>query len=116
MFYYGIKSDDDKVIAYSYYYLSKIKISEHNYSYAIQYINIAIETYPEIYNTVKNEEIFEPIFKEIKKVLLKKVINSKLNEKDELTINHLNKTFEVVDTLSDYKNTNEIYIDKEKEI
>ena len=106
-FYDGTKSDDDKIVAESYYYLAKIKIYGKEYELATQYTNIALETYPKIRNKIENDEQFAPILGKIQVRIQQKIVNSKITLQDEKTINHLDKTFTVVDTLSDFKKTEE---------
>lgn len=114
-FYDGIKSSDDKIVAESYYYLAKIKIYGKEYDLAIQYANIALETYPKIRQKIENDEQFAPIIGKIQVRNSQKIINSKLTTYDENTISHLDKTFTVVDTLSDFKPSEEYRnIEKEK--
>ena len=106
-FYDGTKSDDDKIVAESYYYLAKIKIYGKEYELATQYANIALETYPKIRKKIENDEQFAPILGKIQVRNQQKIVNSKITQQDENTINHLDKTFTVVDTLSDFKKSEE---------
>ena len=113
-FYEGIKSNDDKISANSYYYLAKIKILEHRYDLAIQYINMAIEIDYEIKNKIENDEQFLPILGKITMEKVPRNFKSKITKFDEETIEHLNKTYNVVETLSDYE-PRENYRENEKE-
>ena len=113
-FYEGIKSNDDKISANSYYYLAKIKILEHRYDLAIQYINMAIEIDYEIKNKIESDEQFLPILGKITIEKVPRNFKSKITKFDEETIEHLNKTYNVVETLSDYE-PRENYKENEKE-
>lgn len=94
-----IKSDDEKISAYSYYYLAKIRLIQNNKDQAISYINLAIETYPYIFEKVKKDDLFIPILSQIK-YAKDKEINTKVEPKENEIIEYLSKTFEVVETLT----------------
>lgn len=94
-----IQSDDEKISAYSYYYLAKIRLIQNNKEQAINYINLAIETYPYIFEKVKRDDLFIPILSQIK-YAKDKEIKSKVDQKENEIIEYLSKTFEVVETLT----------------
>lgn len=98
-FYKTMNCDDDLIIANSYFYLAKIRLIQENNTQAIQYANLAIEFNPDIIKRMENDEVFLPIFKEIK-IGNEKQIITKLNQKEIQTMEHLGKTFNVVERLT----------------
>jgi tetratricopeptide (TPR) repeat protein len=103
-----IHSEDDKISAYSYYYLAKIRLIQNNKEQAIKYINIAIEIYPNIIKRVENDNLFIPILSQITKQEPKD-IESKMKKEQEDIVEYLGNTFEVVETLTnDVANVKEI--------
>ena len=102
-FYIGIKSSDDKIVAESYYHLAKIKIFNHEYDTAIQYTNLALETNPKIRDKIERDEDFAVIIGKIAVKNGQRIIDTKVTDLDEITINHLDKTFNVIDNLADLK-------------
>lgn len=98
-FYKTLDSEDDKILANSYYYLAKIKLIQKNMNQAIQYANMAIECDPEIIRRMEQDNLFIPVLGNIK-IKPKEKINTKLGKKDLNTIEHLGKTYNVVETLT----------------
>ena len=103
-FYKTLNCDDDLIIANSYFYLAKIRLIQQNNTQAIQYANLAIEFNPDIIRRMENDDVFIPILKDLKKSETKQ-ITTKLNEKDIKTMEHLGKTFNLVERLTNnYRN------------
>lgn len=104
-FFNGIKSDDNKIVANSYYYLAKIKLIQKNNEQAIQYCNIAIEIYPNIRKKIEDDNYFTVILGKISlKNLEEKAINTKIKKEQEDIINYLGQTYEVVENLTEAPN------------
>ena len=99
-FYDGIKSDDDKIIANSYYYLAKIKMFQDNMEQAILYCNIAIEVYPNIIKRIEIDDSFSKILGKLK-IKNNKEIKTKTTEKEDEIIEYLGQTYNVVEKLTD---------------
>ena len=98
-FFKTIDSEDDEILANSYFYLSKIRLIQKNENQAIQYANLAIEFNPEIIKRMENDELFIPILGKLR-LKGKDSINTKISEKDKNIIEHLSKTFNIVETLT----------------
>ena len=98
-FYKTMNCDDDLIIANSYFYLAKIRLIQENNEQAIQYANLAIEFNPNIIKKMENDDVFIPILKDIK-AGSQKQISTKLNKKEIQTLEHLGKTFNVVERLT----------------
>lgn len=94
-----IETDDEKVQAQAYYYLAKIKLIAGQKDIAINYANIAIETNPKIIKTIEKDAYFAIIMGKIQ-VKPDRQVNTKLNDKEEKLIEHLNKTYTVVEKLT----------------
>lgn len=103
-FYEVINSEDEKISANAYYHLAKIKILQKDENQAIQYANIAIETYPKIIRRMEKDDIFMLILGKIDLNKLEKKkgeeIESNITDKEEKIIEYLGKTFNVVETLT----------------
>ncbi len=99
-FYECINSEDEKIQANAYLYLAKIQIIKKDLNKAIQYVNLAIEINPSIIKQVEDDYTFSIILGKIKNQKPKE-IKSKLTEKELQTINHLGKTYNVVENLTD---------------
>lgn len=100
-FFETINSDDQKICANGYYYLAKIKILKGDEQMAIQYANLAIETYPKIAKKIEKDEVFIRILGKINlRIDTEKQIQSKITEKDENTIEYLSNTYNVVEGLT----------------
>jgi len=98
-FFKTLESDDDVVLANSYFYLAKIKLINENIEQAIQYLNLAIECDPAIIKRIRQDEIFAETWNKII-FKTKDSINTKLTTKDIQTMNHLGKTFNLVENLT----------------
>lgn len=107
-----IQSEDEKISAYSYYYLAKIRLIQDNKEQAIKYINMAIEIYPTIIKRVEDDNLFIPILSQIKNQK-EKNIESKLEKSQENIVEYLGNTFEVVETLTNDVANNKVIEDKE---
>lgn len=112
-FYKTINSEDDEIVANSYFYLAKIRLIQRNEEQAIQYANLALEFNPEIIKKMQRDEIFISILGKLRTKTYRD-INTNLTDKDKKTIEHLGKTFSIVETLTNnfYRNDK----NKEKEI
>ena len=107
-----IQSEDDKISAYSYYYLAKIRLIQNNKEQAIKYINMAIEIYPSIIKRTENDDLFIPILSQIKNKKEKNV-ETKLEKAQENIVEYLGNTFEVVETLTNDVANHKTIEDKE---
>lgn len=94
-----IETDDEKLQSEAYYYLAKIKIINGQKDLAIQYANIAIEINPKIIKKIEQDVYFTVILAKIKRREERKV-DTKMSEKEEEVVNHLNKTYTVVEKLT----------------
>lgn len=112
-FYKTINSDDEEVLANSYYYLAKIRLIQQNEEQAIQYANLAIEYNPKIIKRMQQDDIFITILGKIKTAEDKNV-KTKINKKELDTIEYLGKTYNVVERLTN--NFTRDVNNKEKEI
>ena len=112
-FYKTINSDDEEVLANSYYYLAKIRLIQQNEEQAIQYANLAIEYNPKIIKRMQQDDIFITILGKIKTAEDKNV-KTKINKKELDTIEYLGKTYTVVERLTN--NFTRDVNNKEKEI
>lgn len=99
-FYETINSEDEKIQANGYLYLAKIQIVKKDLNKAIQYVNLAIEINPAIIKKVENDYTFSIIMGKIKNQKTKEV-ESKLTQKEIETIEHLGKTYNVIENLTD---------------
>lgn len=110
-----IETDDERLQAEAYYYLAKIKIINGEKDLAIQYANIAVEINPNIIKNMERDVYFTVIIAKVKAKDERKV-NTKLNDKEEEIIKHLNKTYTVVEKLTqDDIKENSKEIEKERE-
>ena len=107
-----IQSEDDKISAYSYYYLAKIRLIQNNKEQAIKYINMAIEIYPSIIKRTENDDLFIPILSQIKNKKEKNV-ETKLEKNQENIVEYLENTFEVEETLTNDVANHKTIEDKE---
>ncbi len=99
-FYEGINCDDEKIQANSYLYLSKINLLKNNTEKAIIYANMSIEIYPEIVKKIENDDTFGIILGKIK-IKPSKDVKTKITEKEVEIIEHLGKTYNLVENLAD---------------
>lgn len=99
----------------SYYYLAYIQMLKGEKEKAITYLNIAVEENEKYYQKAKKEIVFKLIINRINKPTKEKDKVSKMKEKEEKTILHLENTYDLVGSL----NNNDIKviktIQKEKE-
>lgn len=109
-FYETIKSDDEEISGYSYYFLAKVRLIQGEKEQAIQYANIAIDLYPKIINIIRKNDLFIPI---LSKLIVKtdKDVKTKVTNRERAVIKYLGRTFDKVETL-----TNDVQMKKEKEI
>ena len=97
----SIKGED--VEAGSYYYLSQVAMLKGDKEKAINYMNIAIELDPQIYNKVQKENVFTPIKNEIKKPEKERQEEkrkTRLLLKERKALNHLSKTCSLISSLN----------------
>lgn len=99
-FYECISSEDEKIQANSYLYLAKIKLLKNDIEKAITYVNMAIEIDPKIIKQVENDYTFSIILGKLKLKEFKE-IKTKLSDKELRIIEHLGKTYNVVEKLTD---------------
>ena len=102
---------DEELEDYAYYYLACIAMLRGDENKAVTYLNTAVSENPAIYGTIKKEEIFKIILYKIDKpnkdgVVKRKRAKAKINKKDEKTMKHLKKMYELVGDL----NNNDIKI------
>lgn len=116
----SLKGED--VEAGSYYYLSQVAILKGEKDKAANYMNIAVELDPKIYNKAQKETVFTPIKNEIKKPEKEKMAEKKQTKlllKERKALNHLSKTCSLIselnnDDLTMMKNLKEKEISKEE--
>ncbi len=99
-FFEELNCDDEKIQANSYLYLAKINLLKNNIEKAIIYANTSIEIYPEIAKKIENDATFGIILGKIK-IKPAKEVKSKLNNKEISIIEHLGKTYNLVENLAD---------------
>lgn len=116
----SLKGED--VEAGSYYYLSQVAILKGEKEKATNYMNIAVELDPKIYNKAQKETVFTPIKNEIKKPekeQMEEKKQTKLLLKERKALNHLSKTCSLIselnnDDLTMMKNIKEKEMEKEE--
>ncbi len=97
----SLKGED--VEAGSYYYLSQVAMLRGDKEKATNYMNIAVELDPKIYNKAQKENVFTPIKKEIKKPEKEKMEEkrkTRLLLKERKALNHLSKTCSLISSLN----------------
>ena len=99
-FYENLNCEDEKIQANAYLYLAKINLLKNDVEKAIIYANTSIEIDPTIVKKIENDDTFGIIIGKIKIKPFKEV-KSKLNEKEIKIIEHLGKTYNVVENLTD---------------
>lgn len=107
----------------SYYYLAQIAMLKGEEDKAINYINIAIELNPKLYDKIQLDPIFIKIRNRINKNREQEVVTenrNKLNKKELKAIKHLAKTYELVGKLNNddikmMKNMKQKEIDNSKQ-
>ena len=99
-YFFGIiDSDDNKISAYAYYNLAKIKIIRKDEDNATKFVNLAIELYPDIAKKVERDEDFLCILGNVKLKHYKE-IKSNVKQEDEQIISYLENTFEKIKNLT----------------
>lgn len=111
-FYEEIGSEDEIVQANAYLYLAKIKLIKNNINSAITYANLAVEIEPKIITKIENDYTLSILLGKIKQASVKQ-IKTKLTKKEKEIIDHLGKTYNVVETLTD--NSGGHKIERERE-
>ncbi len=105
-----LNDDDDRTVAYAYYYLAKTKIFQKNYQLAIHYANLAVEIDPKMKKKIEEDTHFSPILGNLN-IRLKdakdKEVNTKMTKQQEEVINILERNADLVEDL-----TNEYYFTK----
>ena len=101
--YFKESTKGEDVEAGSYYYLSQIAILKGDKEKAINYMNIAVELDPTVYNKAQKEDVFIPIKNSIKKP--QRIANelkrkTKLLLKERKALNHLSKTCSLINSLN----------------
>ena len=101
--YFKESTKGEDVEAGSYYYLSQIAILKGDKEKAINYMNIAVELDPNVYNKAQKEDVFIPIKNSIKKP--QRIANelkrkTKLLLKERKALNHLSKTCSLINSLN----------------
>lgn len=114
-FYKTLDSDDEEVLANSYYYLAKIRLIQQNEEQAIQYANLAIEYNPKIIKRMQQDDIFVTILGKVR-TTEEKNIKTKITKKDLATIEYLGKTYNVVERLTNNFTKDANNKEQEKEI
>lgn len=80
----------------SYFYLAQISMIKGDKDKALNYINLAIELDSEIYQKVKEQNLFIPIMKQIKVIYNENKKISKLTGKEKKTQEHLYNVYNLV--------------------
>lgn len=101
-----INSEDERVQANAYLYLAKIKLIKKDTDSAIMYANLAIEIDPKIIRKIENDYMLAIILGKLK-LATGKEVKTKLTKKEEQIIEHLGKTYNVVENLTDNVTTQE---------
>ena len=102
-----LDSEDDKIVANSYYYLAKVKMLRGQEQQAIEYANLAVEIYPKVIKKIEGDELLIAILGKLK-LTKDKEVNSKITKKQEEIIDYLDKTNDVVEKLTDRLNTKKV--------
>ena len=86
----------------SYYYLSQVAILKGDKEKALNYMNIAVELDPKIYNKMQKETVFTPIKNEVRKPNKENenIRKSKLRLKERKALNHLANTCSLISSLN----------------
>ena len=95
-----IKSDDEIVSAYSYYYLARIRMIQNNQVQAVLYANTAIETYPSISEKIEKDMVLMPILGKINLENKEKKVKTELSKKQIDIVEYLSNTYSKVESLS----------------
>ncbi len=111
-FFEEINSEDEIVSANAYLYLAKIKLIKGEINQAIAYANLAVEIQPQIIVKIENDNTLGVIIGKIK-FSQKREVNTKLSKKEEEIIEHLGKTYNVVENLTDNASSHNYEIERE---
>ena len=84
----------------SYYYLALVSILKGEKDKAIQYMNIAVEEEPELYEKVQKETVFLSIRKKVKRVPKLEKKKELISEKEIKVEKHLEETYRLVGNLN----------------
>ena len=113
---------DEELEDYAYYYLACIAMLRGDEAKAIAYLNTAVGENPDIYETIKKEDVFKLILYKIDKPnkdgqVKKKRPKTKIDKKDKKTMKHLKKMYELVGDLNnnDVKVMHKIMDKRQKE-
>ena len=102
---------DEELEESAYYYLAYIAMLKGDEQRAIQFLNVAVDENPELYDSIRKEIIFRMIFNKIDKPNKNKNPKErkiKLTKKEKETMKHLKHTYELVGNL----NNNDIKVMK----
>lgn len=94
---------DEELEDDAYFYLAYIAMLKGDEIKAIDYLNVAVDENPEIYDRIKKELIFKIILYKVNKPSNNNPIkkkNVKITKKEKRTIKHLRHTYEVVGSLN----------------
>lgn len=103
-FYEEINSEDEVLQANSYLYLAKIKLLKGDINQAITYANIAIEIDSKMIIKIENDNTLMMLVGKIK-TSPRKEVKTKLTKREQEIIEHLGKTYNVVENLTDNSGT-----------
>lgn len=111
---------DEELEDDAYYYLAYIAMLKGEEQKAIQYLNVAVDENPEIYESIRKEIIFKLIFNKVDKPSKNKTSNKKHikpKKKEKEAMLHLKKTYEVVGDLknNDVKVMKMLHIKRQEE-
>lgn len=86
----------------SYYYLSQVAILKGDKEKALNYMNIAVELEPKIYNKMQKEVVFTPIKNEVRRPNKENenIRKSKLRLKERKALNHLANTCSLISNMN----------------
>lgn len=94
---------DEELEDDAYFYLAYIAMLKGDEIKAIDYLNVAVDENPEIYDRIKKELIFKIILYKVNKPSNNNPVkkkNVKITKKEKRTIKHLRHTYEVVGSLN----------------
>lgn len=112
-FFEEINSEDEIISANAYLYLAKIKLIKGEINQAVTYANLAVEIQPKIITKIENDNTLGIIIGKIK-FSQKKDVKTKLTKKEEEIIEHLGKTYNVVENLTDNASSHSYEIEREQ--
>lgn len=95
---------DEELEEDAYYYLAYIAMLKGEEERAIQFLNVAVDENPEIYDRIRKELIFKIIFNKIEKPTKNKITNRnkhiKPRKKEIEAMSHLKHTYELVGNMN----------------